>query len=368
MKATNDYCIKQDTEKGNILLNNTNIESTSPSNYVLTLTRSCSQKCDFCAVDAYGDSIEDCIQLAGKKQKIGEELTVEQWLKVVDKILADDPHTRFDLSGGDCLLLPWVRHEFIPSLMKRVKKEQVSITATAESIELWMEELQYQNHDNLPGTIHLTYDGVRDYSFKNMELAKKLIKKGFDIHFECPLTKENCIEKNIRNIFSEVLAAGVSEILLMRYFPVGRGANAEEVIKNQPTDKMYELAIREFKKYELLYKKKLKLKVQCSLKYFDKESPVTNACKMGKTTWCVMPNGDLLICPWAYGLGGKPLHSSLITGNLLKQSINECHKIGLLRRQALNHDFPNKCKIFEYVKLTNTKGSNKTNPNGGSNE
>ncbi len=316
--------------------------------YILTLTRGCAQTCTFCAVDAYGGSIEKCIEMNNKMIKINKEMSCNEWLRVVDKILTKNENAHFDLSGGDCLIIPAIRNNFIPELMKRVKPEQVSITATADSLRIWIQELKLKHQNILPKSIHITYDGIRSYSFDNISLVKNLKNLGFDVHIECPLTIDNTSSECIKSIFKVAMENQISEILLMRYYPVGRGAVLNTVKINEPNSETYKKSINLYRELEELYQYKTRVKVQCSLKSFDELSGIYR-CKIGDSTWCVMPNGNLLICPWAYGKQGNYLDPSFYAGNLLYESMEMCMENANIKRRNLIQMFLSECKIFGIV-------------------
>lgn len=322
---------------------------------ILTLTRCCTQNCDFCAVDAIVplsviNCLRDCAANAAKEQEIGNELTHDQWTKVIKNLLLIDNKMEFDLSGGDCLALPWVRNEFIPFLLETVgDNKRVSITATAVSLRAWLDEIHKIDNPIFPGNVHITYDGYRPYSFDNLALVKPLRDLGVDVHAECPLTVENCSQTMVNRIYKVMLDYQISEILLMRFFPVGRGVKSGESNPWEPTALQYRNAIAEFQRISKLYNNGPKIKLQCALKEYIPESRGYVLCKMGNSTWCVMPNGDVLICPWAYGMNGNALDQSFVAGNAL-DSPEFIVKQSSLLIKAQYKEAPGKCKVLEFGK------------------
>lgn len=322
---------------------------------ILTLTRCCTQNCEFCAVDAIAPLSEinclgECAANAAKEQEIGNELTHDQWKKVIKNLLLIDNKMEFDLSGGDCLALPWVRNEFIPFLLETVgDNKRVSITATAVSLRAWLAEIQEIDNPILPGNIHITYDGYRPYSFDNLALVKPLRELGVDVHAECPLTVDNCSKTMVNRIYKEMLDYQISEILLMRFFPVGRGAKPGKSNPWEPTSSQYIDAIAEFQGLSEMYPHGPKVKLQCALEEYTLESRGYALCKMGKSTWCVMPNGDVLICPWAYGMNGKALDHSFVAGNTLDSPEFFVKQASLLIK-AQYKEALGKCKVLEFGK------------------
>ena len=331
---------------------------------ILTLTRSCTQDCDFCAVDAlYNPSITACADRALAEQLAGRELLPDQWCSVVERLLAMDPFAEFDLSGGDCLALPWVPNQLIPFILERVQTcKQVSITSTAEALQSWFNKTRLTCPEKMPGSVHVTFDGYRPYSFENIRLASQVREFGMEIHVECPLTAENCDLDKIREIYYMVKDAKVRELLLMRFFPVGRAARESGISEFEPPADAYRAAIAEFNRLEGMHTDGPTIKVQCALRKFEPKGTGATPCKMGTTTWCVMPNGTLLICPWAYSINGRPLDEVFVAGNILQRDYEEINTRALRLRKILHGKYPRDCRIRAFVQESReeTKASLKT--------
>ena len=316
---------------------------------ILTLTRACSEACSFCAVDAY--RISGNGGWPAQQHRAKGELLPEEWRAVAEKILTAHPHAAFDLSGGDCLALPWVGDSFIPFLMERVRdRNHVALTAPAASLGSWLERAKGHLPESLPGSVHITYDGYRAYSFANIKLAPVARAAGVDMHVECPLTSDNCNTKDVKDIYLTARESGIGEMLIMRFFPVGRAAKAiSRCAELEPLPDMYRAAIAEFRRLESTYKDGPKIKVQCALKKFDPCFDGSDPCKMGDQTWCVMPDGTMLICPWAYGMGGNPLHDCFVAGNILTNSLGMLDaKAVALRAMHADND-PGECRILSFL-------------------
>ncbi len=319
--------------------------------YIFTLTRCCTQNCDFCAVDAlYCPTVAGCAERAHKEQLSGRELSPEQWCTVVEKILAIDSFAEFDLSGGDCLSLPWVSQKLIPYILQRVhNRTQLSVTSTADSLVAWLDNINESCLSTMPGAVHVTFDGYRQYSFDNIRLASQVRRLGMEFHIECPLTEGNCSLDKVHDIYYALKDAEVREILLMRFFPVGRGAEENGHYEMEPSTGMYQTAIAEFYRLAAKYPNGPIIKVQCALKEFEPERLMTVPCKMGDSTWCVMPNGILLICPWAYGMNGRPLDGSFVAGNIFDCDYEICRSKGRDLRDALRKKYSRKCRILAFI-------------------
>jgi len=264
------------------------------------------------------NALVECAENAEREQLSGREMDLSAWQETIIKLLQIDPEMEFDLSGGDCLALPWVRDKLIPFIIGKVKDAQrVSVTATAASVEKWLESIALSKSMPVLGSIHITYDGYRDYSNTNLNLVKPLHDLGIDVHVECPITKENCSVETATKIYTVLKDHNISEILLMRYFPVGRGgvSHGKSSIW-EPTVDEYKTTVNKFLELAEKYPEGPKVKLQCSLKEFTLEGANRILCKMGHTTWCIMPNGNVLICPWAYGLNGAALDTGFVAGNI----------------------------------------------------
>lgn len=214
--------------------------------FILTLTRLCSVDCAMCCVDAIHFKNEaECDATWQEEWQWGRQLSAVQWMTIVRKIVAFDPHAEFDLSGGDCLALPVIRQHLIPAIVRSVRHpKQVAVTSTATSIQRYLDELAVDSTLPRPGAIHITYDGVRDYSFENMRLVSAIGAQGMAVHVECPLTRDNCNHAVIQNIYDECVSNKIEEILLMRFMPVGRGEDTHSV---EPSPEAYTMAISTFR-------------------------------------------------------------------------------------------------------------------------
>lgn len=324
------------------------------THYILTLTRSCTQNCDFCAVDAlYSPTVAGCAERARQEQLAGRELSSDQWCAVVEKLLSIDPYAKFDLSGGDCLALPWVSQKLIPFILDRVRsRTQLSVTSTAEALHGWLANIGDIRLGARPGAVHVTYDGYRQYSFDNIHLASRIRELEMDFHVECPLTEGNCDLDKVRDIYSAMKDAHVSEVLLMRFFPVGRGADEYRLSGIEPSPEKYLAAIAEFCRLAAKFPEGPTIKVQCGLKNIELDRIRAVPCKMGESTWCIMPNGDLLVCPWAYGMNGRPLDSGFVAGNVLNNDLDECRSRARGLRNVLRNKYPKACRVHAFVEGT----------------
>lgn len=316
----------------------------SPS-IIFNITRCCTERCAHCAVSAvYGNSVEKCAGLARQETEAGREVGVEHWKQFAEAVLRQAPGTKFDLSGGDCLALPWVRHDFIPWLVAKAGADKVAVTAPAASLDLWLREIQLSPDYPCPGSVHFTLDGHSAYSQQNLSLSNNIQELGMEVHAECPVTQGNIETDTITSLYRSAANAGVSEITLIRFFPVGRGARASKT--QEPTPQQYMDALQTWKATETPHGPKVK--VQCALKPFL--SPANaGACKIGPSAWCVMPQGTILSCPWAYGNDGQPLHPDFVIGDIRHASVPELQRFSDISRAKAVADRGWPCPVINYA-------------------
>lgn len=322
------------------------VRTTEQPSIILNLTRCCTEECRHCAVSAiYGQGVTKCAQLAARQVRAGRELGVEEWTKAIDRLMRDAPSAKFDLSGGDCLALPWVRQTLVPWMVKRSRPDQVAITAPAASLKVWLDEIERSRSHALPGSVHFTLDGHSRYSNENLSTAQQIRRYGMDVHAECPISTANTSEKAITRIYRSAATAGISEITLIRYFPVGRGYRSGARLEPQP--EQYQAAARMWQAIQT--DKGPRVKLQCSLKT-QVDGRMSHHCKLGPRAWCAMPDGTMLSCPWAYGEGGKPLHPDFVIGNITTSSFSDlCHSSAVSRGRVYaggNGD----CGVIRYAR------------------
>jgi len=319
-------------------------------NIIFNLTRCCTEACGHCAVSAlYGKGVEGCSRRAFDETKAGRELGRNGWMLAVDKLLDGLPEVDIDLSGGDCLALPWVRHDFLPWLLGRLPANNVAVTAPATSLDVWLKELAGEPNSLRPGSVHITLDGHSCYSRENLALAQRVMDQGMDLHAECPISLENIAESTIRATYTAATIAGVSGITLIRFFPVGRGAHASG--RKEPTERQYTDAIHTWKRVETSEGPRVKL--QCSLRAFSE--PCSDACKMGPAAWCAMPDGTMLACPWAYGPGGSALHSDLVIGDIRTSSVGALLAASEIARKRAFSRCGASCPVMGYAMTQNMR-------------
>ncbi|ANH99543.1 hypothetical protein A8L59_19725 [Pseudomonas koreensis] len=150
----------------------------------------------------------------------------------------------------------------------------------------------------------------------------------------------------MEQIYSDLCEAGISEILLMRTFPVGRG---EEYLRENALTKAELVgAIKRFKAVE--NKAKTKVRLQCALKHLFDYGAGNNPCDLMHESFGINFMGDLLLSAWANNAKGLPLSEDFVLGNLCVQSFAEISETNKFQRykRRLDENFGH-CKIFSYV-------------------
>ncbi len=349
---------------------------------IWNVTRLCPWDCSICCVDAihvrkdrslnsivlrtYGLSTRQDLSVAPDSdsfssasqylQASGHELSLRDKLRVVDHLAGFD--ARLDISGGDPLILAenW---ELMEYASKKLGKSNVTVTATG----LGVHARETDALARLIGEFNFTYDPIFEsqsahaadrpagYAESNLRLASRLTKKGVFTRAELPLTLHNCEPENLRRVYSRLEDAGIDRLLLMRLFPVGRGAVHTAAV---PTRSDYLAAIQVLRELERSAGKP-NVRLQCALRHLEHDGRVQaeNPCDLLARSFGLMADGTLLLSPWAVGPHGHPLSEEWILGNLARTPLSDIlteNRVHVLRRQ-LDANFGH-CKVFAYLHST----------------
>jgi MoaA/NifB/PqqE/SkfB family radical SAM enzyme len=287
-------------------------------------------------------------QAAILRQNQGFELTFKEKQQVIENLQGFQP--KIDFSGGDPLSVSETL-KVIQLAAKRFGKLQITLTTTVAGLS------RYDPDEISPyiGELNVTYDNAtyikdshrpRGYVDGNLKKAAQFASAGVRVRAECPLSAQNVNEDSLRLIYINLHQAGIQKLLLMRLFPVGRGAL---VASDIPTSEQYQRAIHILREMEAHYGYP-KLKLQCALKFFDNQHLNNNPCDLVKESFGLMADGTLLASPWAIGANGRPLHDVWILGNLAKTSLHEIltSQRVINYRKRLNENFGH-CKIQAFL-------------------
>ncbi len=287
------------------------------------------------------------------RQEKGFELSLDQKLRVLDNLKGID--FKIDFSGGD----PLVCSENLKVLKyaaKKYGKERISITTTGVGLS----KIKAEEIIPFASELEFTYDYAREmfdpirptgYNELNLKKVSLFNKEGIKVKALVPLSKRNISPKILKQIYKNLHLAGIGEVELMRYFPVGRGFGKNE---NMPSRKEYEVAIELFQKMEQEFRFP-KVILQCALRCMYASYSET-PCKLYSESLGITAKGILLSCAWAIGPKGEPLDEIFVLGNLVNNSINELltSEKGRSYERRLNENFGH-CKIFAYI---NSRKSN----------
>jgi MoaA/NifB/PqqE/SkfB family radical SAM enzyme len=299
---------------------------------------------------AIGSPFDQTLQ---RRQQRGEEATFQQKLDVLDNLRGFD--AKVDFSGGDPLAVSET-----PKVMMRASelfgRHRVTLTATGAGLA------RCSPDEILPyiGELNFTYDhpGKRDtnhrptgYTSGNFRMASRFAAVGVKTRAETPLTTQNIDDETLTTIYLDLHEAGIDRHLLMRLFPVGRGAFLTSDI---PSADQYRRAISLLRGLEQKYERP-KVKLQCALKFFDDPDLSTgNPCDLVRESFGLMADGTLLASPWAVGPRGKPLDDVWVLGNLATTPMEHIlygEKAQMYLRRA--NENSGHCKIHAYLASRN---------------
>lgn len=285
------------------------------------------------------------------RQERGLELDFSNKVRVLDNIRDRGPE--IDFAGGDPLACV-ENYLLIKKAADMFGKDNISVTSTGHSLSRYpVEELA-----KCIGTFEFTYDEPdscsvevrpKGYNAINILWAARIRSLGVKTKCQIPLHSNNVSSESIREIYRRLMDSKIDEILVMRTFPVGRGAN---FLRNKPLDLQsddYIRAISEFKNLECNLGGP-RVRVQCALKYLFSKSEKDNPCDLMQSSFGINSKGQLLLSGWATNSMGSPLAEEFILGDLSKQTIDEIENSERFVRykSRLNENFGH-CKIFAYL-------------------
>ena len=341
-----------------------------PVDLIWNTTLVCPYDCAVCCVDAVhvsrrADRIEmrseagqqviarspsggSIYEQAGRfRQREGLELDLPGKLRLLDHLDGYTP--RLDFSGGDVLVLP-ENIRLIRKASKKFGNEAITITATSAGVN----DAAIEQLPAIIGHFNFTFDGAgprdenrpRGYASANLKAARHLAAAGVSVRAELPLTRSNADPAKLDRIFETLHESGIKETLLMRLFPVGRGANLRSQI---PSRQEYLAAIRHLRELEAWYGAP-RVRLQCALRHLEGSSGGDNPCNAVTTSFGIAPDGTLLRSAWAIDRRGKPLDPSWVLGNVANTPLNQILDTPRVRemqeRADENHGH---CKVFAFL-------------------
>ena len=282
---------------------------------IWNITKACPWNCSFCCISAYHlPSSNKSLDIELKRlRKEGVELSLEDKLRIVGNL--DEPHLEIDVSGGEPLLFN-ENIGIIKMLSQKLGRENISITTT--SVGLNLVSLDFLKE--FVGEVGFTYDfpyepnnlRPREYNSSNLNLIKTVTREGIRAVAQIPLTRLNHNEKTIRDIYENLAKANVNGLHLMKFFPVGRGAQRKDLVL---TWDEYQTAVKTYRRLES--SNAPEVFVQTALKDVN---PNNSSSHLNITS-----KGLLLSDPWAYDSQGNPL-KEYILGDLKHQKLSGIYK------------------------------------------
>lgn len=341
-----------------------------PIDLIWNMTLVCPYDCAVCCVDAvhvkrrrgrielrsradhtilpqdpsYGSIYEQ----AGRfRQRQGLELDLARKLRVLDNLSGFAP--RLDFSGGDVLVLA-ENLEVISRAAERFGRDAITITATGAGVGVDTIEIL----PSIIGHFNFTFDSVQGsaanrpsgYASGNLAAGMRLAAKGVAVRADLPLTRSNSSRAELTGIYETLCASDVDQILLMRLFPVGRGADRQGEV---PSRTEYLAAIEHLRDLERRYGGP-RVRLQCALRHLAPDGSSDNPCNAVTVSFGITPDGTLLRSAWAIDRRGKPLHPSWILGNVADASLDRILRSSrvakMQERSGENHGH---CKVFAFL-------------------
>ncbi|MCL2280652.1 hypothetical protein FWC31_02075 [Candidatus Saccharibacteria bacterium] len=339
---------------------------------IYNMTYLCPHGCSICCVDSVkikenGENIEIYtnalsnktvfarnskplyVQAADYLHSLGMELSFNEKLKLFDNL--DIKNLEMQISGGDALLLD-DNMNFLKMLSEKIGKRNLSLVTTSKGIrkediqEISSYISQYNcAYDNPYKNKNLNYrsDG---YVSENLHIAKEFLKSGISVQAECVLTRDNMRPELLNDLYLSLHNEGINNLLLMRIIPfIGRNTDQENV----PTNLEYRSSINALRELEQKYTYP-KINLICSLKYLYPDELTENPCQMSKNVMGLTPSGKLLLSPYAFGIGNKPLDEYFEIGSLVDNKLSRLLE-NPIRQEIIKRHGENigHCKIQSYL-------------------
>ncbi|MFJ2398668.1 radical SAM/SPASM domain-containing protein [Streptomyces sp. NPDC087843] len=288
------------------------------------------------------------VQAARWRQSRGLELNRADKMRVLDHLTGYDP--KIDFSGGDPMVLP-ENVEVLAEASSRFGRHNITLTATGAGLINW----QVSELAPLIGELNFTFDsdGPGDPRFRptryaggNLRHAARFAEAGVKVRAECPLTIANCAPDALERMYLALADQGVGTLLLMRLFPVGRGATRDDMV---PTRRQYLDAIDTLRRLEAAHGTP-RVRLQCALRHLEGSRDGVNPCDLLRESFGLLADGTLLASPWALDSQGAPLHDSWVLGSLAREPLGEIlsSERPTAYRGRLDENF-GQCKVFAYL-------------------
>lgn len=292
------------------------------------------------------------------RQRRGRELFLSEKMAVLNHINVE--RASIDFAGGDPLACA-ENILVIAAAAKKFGRGNVSITSTGHSISRYPFDLI----SSAIGTFEFTYDEPKSqpakcrptgYNESNLAVAKRFSSAGILTKCQIPLHFGNSSNASISQLVGDLAQAEISEILLMRVFPVGRGGRFTNNGSSLSKDQI--LRSIDMFRQESSRIGGPSVRLQCALKHLYTDGVAeNNPCDMMQNSFGINYQGLLLTSAWATNEQGMPLSSDFVLGSLVRDGFD---------RIALSDKFSNlssrlnenwgHCKIFAYANSADRRG------------
>jgi len=280
------------------------------------------------------------------RQRRGLELDLAAKLRVLDHL--DGFRPRLDFSGGDVLVMA-ENVEVIREAAARFGREAITVTATSAGVS----DALISPLASIVGHFNFTYDGAvssggnrpPNYATANLKAGKRLAREGVSVRAELPLSRSNTDPAELTRIYETLRQSGIRQILVMRLFPVGRGADRLEEV---PSPAEYLSSITHLRGLEATGGPRIRL--QCALRHLESTGSGPNPCNAVTESFGIAPDGTFLSSAWAIDRRGKPIDPSWVLGNIantpLERIIDTSRVREMRARAGENHGH---CKVFAFL-------------------
>ncbi len=312
-------------------------KTTLPKSVVLELTYQCNHKCKFCSCPWYARHVS---------YPMGQELNLEQWKYVIDK-LYDCGIDNISISGGECLL-----KDCLSDILLHIKDESwkrgkpSDIVLISNGLIMSMEYLQLFKYCNvhlsmsLPGIETFKWHTGIDNAEGVLYWFQEAQKLGMNTTVNVTVTK-----KNIHELFETLsigLLNGASSVLINRFLPGGRGLEYmdEMLLDNEELNGMLNITeevLTLSNRYGHTGTEIPLCAIQSPEKY--KRLSYGTQCAAAKGFFVIDPAGQVRICN----------HSPRIVGNIFDDNI--ISDIAYWKTFAQRQYHPTMCQSCKSIKM-----------------
>ncbi len=306
-----------------------------PRNVVLELTYRCNHACKFCSCPWYAQH---------SKYKKGDELSLDNWISVIDKLYSLGVH-RFSISGGECLL-----SENLPHILRYIHKKSGELNlpqnivlisnglAMSESFLLLFKQTGVQLSMSLPGFDTFEYHTGVDNRDGVLHWFRKASEFGLTTTLNVTVTNKNIHE--LYETIAEGILNGASSVLLNRFLPGGRGLTYEKdlLLSSDQLNEMLDIAeevLSTCNRQGFVGTEFPKCIIRNPAKY--QHINIGTYCAAAKDFFVIGPSGEIRVCN----------HSPRIVGNIMaEQYITDLSYWNVFAESKYRPQVCNPCKYL----------------------